>query len=164
LPVTGLRFFTVYGPWGRPDMAPFIFSRKILAGEPIDVFNEGNNARDFTYIDDVVESMLRLADCSPKPNPNWSGDKPDPASSAAPYRLYNIGNNKPIQVLDFITIIENVVRRKSEKKFLPAQPGDVIITCADTADLETEVGFKPATPLEEGIGKFIDWYRDYYKV
>jgi UDP-glucuronate 4-epimerase len=164
LPMTGLRFFTVYGPWGRPDMAPFIFTRKILAGEPIDVFNEGNNARDFTYIDDAIEAVVRFADRRPEPKSDWSGDLPDPGSSTAPYRIYNIGNNSPVQVMDFIACIENVAQRKAEKNFLPAQPGDVTITYADTADLETDLGFKPATPLEQGIAKFIDWYRDHYKI
>ena len=163
LPVTGLRFFTVYGPWGRPDMALFIFTRKILAGEPIDVFNYGNNARDFTYIDDIVESVVRVSDRMPSPNPNWSGAAPDPGTSLAPYQLYNIGNNNPVGVTEFIEAIEQVVGRKAEKTFLPPQPGDVPLTYADVADLEAELGFKPGTPLADGIGKFVAWYRDYYK-
>jgi UDP-glucuronate 4-epimerase len=163
LPVTGLRFFTVYGPWGRPDMALFIFTRKILAGEPIDVFNYGNNARDFTYIDDIVESVVRVSDRMPSPNPNWSGAAPDPGTSLAPYRLYNIGNNNPVGVTEFIEAIEQVVGRKAEKTFLPPQPGDVPLTYADVADLEAELGFKPGTPLADGIGRFVFWYRDYYK-
>jgi UDP-glucuronate 4-epimerase len=163
LPVTGLRFFTVYGPWGRPDMALFIFTRKILAGEPIDVFNYGNNARDFTYIDDIVESVVRVSDRMPSPNPNWSGAAPDPGTSLAPYRLYNIGNNNPVGVTEFIEAIEQVVGRKAEKTFLPPQPGDVPLTYADVADLEAELGFKPGTPLADGIGRFVAWYRDYYK-
>jgi UDP-glucuronate 4-epimerase len=163
LPVTGLRFFTVYGPWGRPDMALFIFTRKILAGEPIDVFNYGNNARDFTYIDDIVESVVRVSDRMPSPNPNWSGAAPDPGTSLSPYRLYNIGNNNPVGVTEFIEAIEQVVGRKAEKTFLPPQPGDVPLTYADVADLEAELGFKPGTPLADGIGRFVFWYRDYYK-
>jgi UDP-glucuronate 4-epimerase len=163
LPVTGLRFFTVYGPWGRPDMALFIFTRKILAGEPIDVFNYGNNARDFTYIDDIVESVVRVSDRMPSPNPNWSGAAPDPGTSLAPYRLYNIGNNNPVGVMEFIEAIEQVAGRKAEKTFLPPQPGDVPLTYADVADLEAELGFKPGTPLADGIGRFVFWYRDYYK-
>ena len=163
LPVTGLRFFTVYGPWGRPDMALFIFTRKILAGEPIDVFNYGNNARDFTYIDDIVESIVRVSDRIPSPNPDWSGAAPDPGTSLAPYRLYNIGNNNPVGVMEFIEAIEQAVGRKAEKSLLPPQPGDVPLTYADVADLEAEFGFKPVTPLAEGIGRFVAWYRDYYK-
>jgi UDP-glucuronate 4-epimerase len=163
LPVTGLRFFTVYGPWGRPDMALFIFTRKILAGEPIDVFNYGNNARDFTYIDDIVESVVRVSDRMPSPNPNWSGAAPDPGTSLAPYRIYNIGNNNPVGVMEFIEAIEQVAGRKAEKTFLPPQPGDVPLTYADVADLEAELGFKPGTPLADGIGRFVAWYRDYYK-
>ena len=163
LPVIGLRFFTVYGPWGRPDMALFIFTRKILAGEPIDVFNYGNNARDFTYIDDIVESIVRVSDRIPSPNPDWSGAAPDPGTSLAPYRLYNIGNNNPVGVMEFIEAIEQAVGRKAEKSLLPPQPGDVPLTYADVADLEAEFGFKPVTPLAEGIGRFVAWYRDYYK-
>ena len=164
LPVTGLRFFTVYGPWGRPDMALFIFTRKILAGEPIDVFNYGNNTRDFTYIDDIVEGVVRVSDRVPSPNPNWSGAAPDPGTSLAPYRLYNIGNNNPVGVMEFIEAIEQAVGRKAEKTFLPPQPGDVPLTYADVADLEAEFGFKPVTPLADGIGGFVAWYRDYYKM
>ena len=152
LPVTGLRFFTVYGPWGRPDMALFIFTRKILAGEPIDVFNYGNNTRDFTYIDDIVEGVVRVSDRVPSPNPNWSGAAPDPGTSLAPYRLYNIGNNNPVGVMEFIEAIEQAVGRKAEKTLLPPQPGDVPLTYADVADLEAEFGFKPVTPLADGIG------------
>ena len=163
LPTTGLRFFTVYGPWGRPDMALFTFTRKILAGEPIDVFNEGNQSRDFTYIDDVVEGVVRVADRVPEPNPNWSGDSPDPSSSSAPYRIYNIGNHNPIRLMDFIACIERAVARKAEMNFLPAQPGDVPITHADVADLEADFGFNPGTAIEKGIANFVAWYRDYYK-
>jgi UDP-glucuronate 4-epimerase len=163
LPVTGLRFFTVYGPWGRPDMALFIFTRKILAGEPIEVFNYGNNARDFTFVDDIVEGVVRVGDRIPSPNPNWSGAAPDPGTSLAPYRLYNIGNSNPVGVMEFIEAIEQAVGRKAEKSFLPPQPGDVPLTYADVADLETALGFKPVTPLADGIGRFVAWYRDYYK-
>ena len=162
LPVTGLRFFTVYGPWGRPDMALFLFTRKILAGEPIDVFNEGHHARDFTYIDDIVEGVLRTADKVATPNPDWSGDHPDPATSNAPYRLYNIGNNNPVDLMHFIACIEKALGREAKKNFLPLQPGDVPKTYANVDALVADVGFKPATPIEDGIAKFIAWYRSYY--
>ena len=163
LPVTGLRFFTVYGPWGRPDMALFSFTRKILAGEPIDVFNEGHHERDFTYIDDIVEGVVRTADRIAAPNPDWSGDHPDPATSSAPYRLYNIGNNKPVQLMHFIACIETALGREAKKNFLPLQPGDVPKTFADVDDLVADIGFKPATPIEEGIARFVEWYRSYYQ-
>jgi len=163
LPVTGLRFFTVYGPWGRPDMALFIFTRKILAGEPIDVFNNGHHARDFTYIDDVVEGVLRTADRIAAPNPDWSGGQPDPATSAAPYRLYNIGNNSPVELMHFIACIEKALGREAKKNFLPLQPGDVPKTFADVDALVADVGYKPATPIEEGIARFVKWYRSYYR-
>lgn len=162
LPVTGLRFFTVYGPWGRPDMALFLFTRKILAGEPIDVFNEGHHARDFTYIDDIVEGVLRTADQVATANPDWSGDHPDPATSNAPYRLYNIGNNNPVDLMHFIACIEKALGREAKKNFLPLQPGDVPKTYANVDALVADVGFKPATPIEDGIAKFIAWYRSYY--
>jgi len=162
LPVTALRFFTVYGPWGRPDMALFTFTRKILAGEPIDVFNNGHHARDFTYIDDIVEGVLRTADKIAAPNPDWSGATPDPATSTAPYRLYNIGNNNPVALMDFIATIEKALGREAKKVFLPLQPGDVAETFADVDDLVRDVGFKPATPLDEGIARFVSWYRGYY--
>jgi UDP-glucuronate 4-epimerase len=162
LPVTGLRFFTVYGPWGRPDMALFTFTRKILAGEPIDVFNNGNHARDFTYIDDIVEGVVRTADHVAEPDPAWSGDHPDPAHSSAPYRLYNIGNNNPVELLHFIACLEKALGREAKKNFLPMQPGDVPKTFADVDDLVKDVGFKPSTPIEEGIQRFVAWYRDYY--
>jgi UDP-glucuronate 4-epimerase len=162
LPVTGLRFFTVYGPWGRPDMALFLFTRKILAGEPIDVFNEGHHARDFTYIDDIVEGVLRTADRVATPNPDWSGDDPDPATSNAPYRLYNIGNNNPVDLMHFIACIEKALGREAKKNFLPLQPGDVPKTYANVDALVADVGFKPATPIEDGVAKFIAWYRSYY--
>ncbi len=163
LPVTALRFFTVYGPWGRPDMAPFIFTRKILAGEPIDVFNNGHHARDFTYIDDIVEGVVRTADHIAAPNPDWSGDKPDPATSSAPYRLYNIGNNNPVELMHFIACLETALGREAKKNFLPMQPGDVPNTYADVDDLVADVGFKPATPIEQGLARFVEWYRGYYQ-
>ena len=162
LPVTGLRFFTVYGPWGRPDMALFKFTRSILAGEPIDVFNNGHHARDFTYIDDVVEGVLRTADRVPAPNPDWNGAAPDPASSSAPYRLYNIGNHNPVELMHFIGCLEKALGREAKKNFLPLQPGDVPATFADVDDLVADVGFSPSTPIEEGIARFVDWYRSYY--
>ncbi len=162
LPVTGLRFFTVYGPWGRPDMALFLFTRKILAGEPIDVFNEGHHARDFTYVDDIVEGVLRTADKVATANPDWNGDHPDPATSNAPYRLYNIGNNNPVDLMHFIACIEKALGREAKKNFLPLQPGDVPKTYANVDALVADVGFKPATPIEDGIAKFIAWYRSYY--
>jgi UDP-glucuronate 4-epimerase len=162
IPITALRFFTVYGPWGRPDMALFKFTRQILAGEPIEVYNNGHHARDFTYIDDIVEGVLRTADRNAEPNPIWSGDKPDPATSLAPYRLYNIGNNNPVALMDFIAAIEKAVGRDAKKIFLPLQPGDVVKTFADVDDLVRDVGFKPTTPIDEGIARFVDWYRSYY--
>jgi UDP-glucuronate 4-epimerase len=159
---TGLRFFTVYGPWGRPDMALFTFTRKILAGEPIEVFNHGRHARDFTYIDDIVEGVARVADRVPAPDPAWDGH--DPASSTAPYRLYNIGNNNPVELMDFIAAIERATGQTAEKVFLPMQPGDVPATYADISDLGRDVGFAPDTPIEAGIARFVAWYRDYYGV
>jgi UDP-glucuronate 4-epimerase len=164
LPVSGLRFFTVYGPWGRPDMALFIFTRKILAGEPIDVFNNGHHARDFTYIDDIVEGVVRVSERVAQPNPAWSGDDPDPATSRAPYRLYNIGNNAPVDLMDFIGCIEKAVGKTAQKNFLPLQAGDVPKTFADIDTLARDVGFRPATSIEEGIRRFVAWYRDYYQV
>lgn len=164
LPTTGLRFFTVYGPWGRPDMAPFKFVKRILADEPIDVFNEGHHARDFTYIDDVVEGVVRVADRIPMPDPNWSGASPDPATSSAPFRIYNIGGSSPVQLMDFIDCLEKTVGRTAKKNFLPMQPGDVPATYADVTELVHDVGFKPDTPIEVGIPKFVTWYRNYYEV
>ncbi|PAV24800.1 UDP-glucuronate 4-epimerase [Tamilnaduibacter salinus] len=164
LPTTGLRFFTVYGPWGRPDMALFIFTRKILAGEPIDVFNYGHHKRDFTYIDDIVEGVIRTLDHVAEPNTDWRGDQPDPGTSKAPYRVYNIGSNNPVALSRFIEIIEERVGRKAEKNLLPMQPGDVPATYADVDDLIQDVGYKPDTPVEEGIARFVDWYRSYYQV
>jgi UDP-glucuronate 4-epimerase len=162
LPVTGLRFFTVYGPWGRPDMALFLFTRKILAGEAIDVFNHGRHARDFTYIDDIVSGIVKSLDKVATANPDWNSDAPDPATSAAPYRLYNIGNNKPVQLMYFIECIEKILGREADKNFLPLQPGDVPETFADIQDLAEDVGYAAETTVEDGIGKFIAWYRDYY--
>ena len=163
LPVTGLRFFTVYGPWGRPDMSLFLFTKKILAGEPIDVFNYGEHARDFTYIDDIVEGVLRTMDRVPEPNPNWDSDSPDPGTSSAPYRIYNIGNNAPVGLMQFIECLEKALGKQAEKNFLPMQPGDVRETYADIDDLSEAVGFRPATPLDEGIKRFVDWYREHYQ-
>lgn len=164
IPTTGLRFFTVYGPWGRPDMALFKFTRSILAGEPIDVFNHGRHRRDFTYIDDIVEGVIRTLDRVPEPNPEWNGDAPDSASSTAPYRLYNIGNNQPVELLHYIKVLEDCLGRKAEMNMLPLQPGDVPDTYADVQDLIRDVGYKPATTVEEGVARFVDWYRDFYRV
>ncbi|MEW5734312.1 MAG: NAD-dependent epimerase [Thermodesulfobacteriota bacterium] len=162
LPATGLRFFTVYGPWGRPDMALFLFTKAILAGEPILVFNEGRMRRDFTYIDDIVEGVVRVLDLIPEPNPAWSGDHPDPGTSVAPFRLYNIGNNSPVTLLDFISILERALDMTAKKQMMPMQAGDVPATCADIEDLHRAVGFAPSTPLAEGIARFLEWYRSYY--
>ncbi|MGE0062347.1 MAG: NAD-dependent epimerase [Xanthobacteraceae bacterium] len=164
LPVTGLRFFTVYGPWGRPDMAPFIFTRKILAGEPIDVFNNGDHSRDFTYIDDIVEGVVRCCDRVATPEPHWRGDAPDPATSAAPYRLYNIGNHTPVPLLDFIACIEKATGKTAKKNMLPMQPGDVKDTFADIGALQADVGFEPKTPIADGVARFVEWYRGYYRI
>jgi len=164
LPTTGLRFFTVYGPWGRPDMALFLFTKAILAGQPIDVFNYGKMQRDFTYIDDIVEGVVRVADKIPEPNPNWSGNDPALGSSKAPYKLYNIGNNQPVELMHFIEVIENCLGRQAEKNMLPIQLGDVPVTYADVDDLFQDVGFKPSTSIEVGIERFLTWYRFYYKV
>ncbi len=162
LPTTGLRFFTVYGPWGRPDMALFKFTKAILAGQPIDVYNHGRMQRDFTYIDDIAEGVVRAADRVPAPNPAWSGDAPDPGTSLAPYKIYNIGNHQPVELLYFIEVLENCLGRKAEKNLLPIQEGDVPATYADVDDLRRDVGFQPATPIEEGIARFVAWYREYY--
>lgn len=164
LPTTGLRFFTVYGPWGRPDMAMFLFTKAILEGRPIDVFNHGNMLRDFTYIDDIVEGVVRTADHVATPNPDWSGAAPDPGTSNAPYRLYNIGNNQPVELMRLIEIIEGELGTASEKNYLPMQPGDVPATYADVDALVRDVGFKPSTTLELGVKRFVEWYRDYYGV
>ena len=164
LPTTGLRFFTVYGPWGRPDMALFIFTRKILAGEPIDVFNFGNHRRDFTYVDDIVEGVIRTLDHVALPNPDWNGDLPDAATSSAPYRLYNIGSNNPVELLHYIHVLEECLGKKAIKNLLPLQPGDVPDTYADVGALIADVDYKPSTKVETGIENFVRWYRDYYKV
>ena len=163
LPTTGLRFFTVYGPWGRPDMALFLFTEAILKGEPIKVFNNGEMLRDFTYIDDIVEGVVRVLDQPATPNQAWHGDNPDPGTSPAPYRLYNIGNNNPVKLLDFIAAIEQALGKKAIKELLPIQPGDVAATYANIDDLEADVGYRPNTPTEQGIDQFVAWYLDYHQ-
>ena len=163
LPSTGLRFFTVYGPWGRPDMALFLFTKAILEGKSIKVFNHGNMQRDFTYIDDIIEGVVRVMEKTPKPNPNWNGDAPDPGTSYAQYKIYNIGNNNPVELSTFIKEIENTLGKEAEKQYMDLQPGDVPATYADVDDLMKDVGFKPATPLSTGIKNFIEWYKTYYK-
>ncbi len=162
LPTTGLRFFTVYGPWGRPDMALFLFTKKILAGEPIDVFNNGMHRRDFTYIDDIVEGVIRSIDLPAKSNSYWSGHSPDPATSLAPWRVYNIGNNKPIELLNYIGLLEECLGKKAIKNLLPLQPGDVPDTYADVEALINDTGYKPSTSVKDGIRKFVDWYLEYH--
>jgi UDP-glucuronate 4-epimerase len=164
LPTTGLRFFTVYGPWGRPDMALFKFTRAILAGEPIDVFNYGKHRRDFTYIDDIVEGVIRVLDRTPAANPDWSGDAPDSATSSAPYQLYNIGNHQPVELMHYIEVLESCLGRKAEKNLLPLQAGDVPDTYADVDDLVRDTGYQPSTSVETGIAAFVDWYLSYYKI
>ena len=164
IPTTGLRFFTVYGPWGRPDMALFVFTRKILAGEPIEVFNHGHHRRDFTYIDDIVEGVVRVLDHPPTGEGSWQSDRPDPPSSAAPYRVYNIGNGEPVELMRFIEVVEEQLGRRAEKKLLPMQPGDVPATSADVGPLAADFDYRPSTPIETGIARFIDWYRDYYGI
>jgi UDP-glucuronate 4-epimerase len=164
LPTTGLRFFTVYGPWGRPDMALFIFTKAILEGRPIPVFNEGRMRRDFTYIDDIVEGVVRTSDRTAPPNPQWDGAHPDPGTSRAPYRLYNIGNSEPVDLMHVIALLEQALGRKAQIELKPMQPGDVPETYADVDDLARDVGFKPATPIEEGTRRFVAWYRGYYGV
>ena len=161
IPVTGLRFFTVYGPWGRPDMSLFIFTRKILNGEPIQIFNNGNHKRDFTFIDDIVTGVIRTLDSVAKVNPEWSGQKPDPGTSSAPYRLYNIGNNQPVELMRFIEIIEEQLGKKAVKEYLPLQPGDVPTTYADVDDLINDVNYAPSTSIENGISSFVKWYKKY---
>jgi len=163
VPCTGLRFFTVYGPWGRPDMALFLFTKAILEGRVIDVYNNGKMRRDFTYIDDIIEGVVRVMARIPSGSPEWTGNKPDPACSFAPYRLFNIGNNQPVELMDFIAALEDHLGRKAQMRLLPMQAGDVPETCADVDDLMAEVGFKPGTSIREGIGKFVEWYREYYK-
>lgn len=164
LPCTGLRFFTVYGPWGRPDMALFLFTRAILAGESIQVFNHGKMQRDFTYIDDIVECAIRVLDRAPQPDPNWTGKQPQPATSLAPYRIYNVGNNQPVDLMVLIGILESKLGKKAKLNLAPMQPGDVPATYADIGDLIRDMNFKPQTSLEVGIERFVGWYRDYYKL
>lgn len=164
LPSTGLRFFTVYGPWGRPDMALFLFTRSILSGDPIQVFNHGNMKRDFTYIDDIVEGIVRIMGHLPQPNPAWSGDAPDPGTSYVRYRIYNIGNHQPVSLMNFIELIQKALGKKAILQFMDLQPGDVVETYADINDLFQTFGFKPTTPLEKGIERFIDWYKSYYGI
>jgi UDP-glucuronate 4-epimerase len=163
LPTTGLRFFTVYGPWGRPDMALFKFTKAILAGDPIQVFNYGRHRRDFTYIDDIVEGVVRILDRPATPHSAWKGDCPDPGTSSAPWRVYNIGNSAPVQLTDYIAALEGALGRKARMEMLPLQPGDVPDTYADVDDLVAEFGYKPATTVDQGIGRFVSWYRDYYQ-
>ena len=163
LPCTGLRFFTVYGPWGRPDMALFIFTKAILEGRPIDVFNQGKMQRDFTYVDDIVDGVIRTLDHPATVNAAWSGEKPDPGTSSAPARIYNIGNHRPVELLHFIEVLEKALGKKAEKRLLPLQPGDVPATYADIDDLTIDVGFKPTTPIEVGIPRFVEWYRGFYR-
>jgi len=164
LPTTGLRFFTVYGPWGRPDMALFLFTKNILAGKPIDVFNYGKHKRDFTYVDDIVEGVIRTLDNVAQTNTDWNSDAPDPATSSAPYRVYNIGNNQPIDLEYYISTLEGCLNRTAEKNFLPLQAGDVPDTYADVSDLVRDVNYKPDTSVEEGISNFVDWYLEFYKI
>ncbi len=162
LPTTGLRFFTVYGPWGRPDMALFLFTKNIIAGKPIQVFNHGNHTRDFTYVDDIVEGVIRASDQIAELDPNWNSDSPDPRSSNAPFRIFNIGNNSPVKLTEYIEAAEEAIGKKAIKEMLPLQPGDVPDTYADVSELEKAVGYKPATPVREGVKAFVDWYRGYY--
>lgn len=164
LPCTGLRFFTVYGPWGRPDMALFLFTKAILEGKPIEVFNFGEMQRDFTYIDDIVEGVVRVLDKPAEPDPDWSGERPDPGTSSAPYRLYNIGNHQPVKLLHFIEVLEQALGKKAEKKLMPLQPGDVPATYADVDELVRDAAFKPDTSIEIGVRRFVRWYRQYYQV
>jgi UDP-glucuronate 4-epimerase len=164
LPCTGLRFFTVYGPWGRPDMALFLFTRAILEGRPIDVFNHGRMQRDFTYVDDVVEGVVRVLARPPRPDPAWSGDRPDPGTGPAPYRIYNIGHGQPVELLHYIEVLEACLGRKAKRNLLPLQPGDVPVTRADVDDLVRDFGYRPRTPVEEGVARFVEWYRAYYGV
>jgi UDP-glucuronate 4-epimerase len=164
LPTTGLRFFTVYGPWGRPDMALFMFTRAILAGQPIDVFNYGKHRRDFTYVDDIVEGVIRVLDRPPTGNPDWSSATPDSATSLAPYRLYNIGNNQPVELMEYIAVLEQNLGLKAQLNLLPLQPGDVPDTYADVTDLVRDTGYRPSTPVAEGVARFVAWYREFYRV
>jgi UDP-glucuronate 4-epimerase len=162
LPSTGLRFFTVYGPWGRPDMALFLFTRAILEDQPLKVFNHGKMQRDFTYIDDIIEGVVRVLSRLPQPNPHWSGAEPDPGTSSAPYKIYNIGNNNPVELIKFIEVIEAALGKRAQKEFMDLQPGDVVATYADVDDLMQDVGFKPATSIEAGVERFVEWFKDFY--
>ena len=162
LPSTGLRFFTVYGPWGRPDMALFLFTRAILEDQPLKVFNHGKMQRDFTYIDDIIEGVVRVLSRLPQANPNWNGAAPDPGTSSAPYKIYNIGNNNPVELIKFIEVIEAALGKRAQKEFMDLQPGDVVATYADVDDLMQDVGFKPATPIEVGVERFVEWFKDFY--
>jgi UDP-glucuronate 4-epimerase len=164
LPTTGLRFFTVYGPWGRPDMALYRFTEAIFQGKPIDVYNHGLMERDFTYVDDVVEAMVRMVDRPAEPNAQWDGERPDPATSNAPYRIYNIGNNRPVKLSEFIQQIERATGRKAVQRMLPMQPGDVLSTFANIDDLQRDFGFSPSTTIDEGIERFVAWYRQYHRI
>ena len=164
LPTTGLRFFTVYGPWGRPDMALYLFTKAIMEGKPIKVFNHGKMRRDFTYIDDIVEGVFRVAQHIPEPNPQWDGQKPDPSTSPTPYKIYNIGNNNSVELETFISVLENALGRKAIRDYMDLQPGDVPATYADVDDLIRDVGFKPNTKIEDGIARFVDWYTEYYGI
>jgi len=164
LPTTGLRFFTVYGPWGRPDMALFLFTKSIIEGTPISVFNEGRHTRDFTYVEDIAEGVIRSSDRIAEPNSKWMGDHPDPATSSAPFRIFNIGNSQPVQLLEYIEAIETALGKKAIKEMLPLQAGDVLDTFADTSELESSVQYKPSTPVKEGVARFVNWYREYYRV
>jgi UDP-glucuronate 4-epimerase len=164
LPVTALRFFTVYGPWGRPDMALFLFAKNMLAGKPIDVFNHGHHKRDFTFVEDIAEGVVRACERIAQPNPAWDGNDPDPATSTAPFRIYNIGNNAPVELLRYIEVLEECLGVKAQRNLLPLQPGDVPDTFADVSDLVRDVGYRPATPVEVGVRQFVEWYREYYKV
>jgi len=164
LPCTGLRFFTVYGPWGRPDMALFTFTRKILAGEPIDVYNYGRHRRDFTYVDDIIEGVVRVMDSIPAPDSGWNSARPNPGTSSAPWRVYNIGNSNAVELERYIEVLEQCLGRTAERRLLPMQPGDVPDTFADVSALEADVGYAPSTPIEIGVRNFVDWYREYYKV
>ncbi len=163
LPTTGLRFFTVYGPWGRPDMALFLFTRNILEGKPIDVFNHGHHKRDFTFVEDIAEGVVRASDRVAQPDPKWDSNNPDPATSNAPFRIYNIGNNAPVQLMRYIEVLEQCLGRKAQMNMLPLQLGDVPETFADINDLVSDVGYRPATPIEVGVKRFVDWYLDYYR-
>jgi UDP-glucuronate 4-epimerase len=164
IPTTGLRFFTVYGPYGRPDMALFMFTKNIIEGKPIDVYNYGHHRRDFTYIDDIVEGVVRILDRVAEPDPGWDSDAPDPGASMAPYRIYNIGNSQPVELMRYIEVLEKCLGRKAERRLLPMQPGDVPDTYADVTDLSNDIGYSPSTSVEEGVARFVEWYREFYAI